>query len=198
MVFCSIHNMQILQLSTVVPKSRYSTDELIEVFPCQIPEGVKQNVLNLGVSNRHLANVVNSSSKSEDFLSENALVNLCVEACEQSVERANLSISDIGYFIATYDASPFLCPGLSSLLVRKLGFKPYIKHVNIQGMACAAFPTALELAKDHLTAHPEDYVLLCISGVNSYWFCNQVQGIGERPLPALQKDHVSIVLLHDD
>ncbi|MFQ5759056.1 MAG: 3-oxoacyl-[acyl-carrier-protein] synthase III C-terminal domain-containing protein, partial [Candidatus Bathyarchaeia archaeon] len=71
----------------------------------------------------------------------------------------------------------FLCPGLSSLLSRKLGFKPYVKHVNIQGMACAAFPTALELAEDHLTAHPEDYVLLCISGVNSYWFSNQVQGM---------------------
>ena len=169
--------MQILQLSTVAPKSRYSTNALIEAFPGQMPEGVKQNILNLGVSKRHLINAVNSSSKPKDFLNKNTLVNLCVEACERSVERANLLISNVGYFIATYDASPFLCPGLSSLLVRKLGFKPYIKHVNIQGMACAAFPTALELAEDHLTAHPEDYVLLCISGVNSYWFCNQVQGM---------------------
>ena len=172
--------MQILQLSTVVPKSRYSTDELIEVFPCQIPEGVKQNILNLGVSNRYLTNPVNSSSKSKmNTSSKKMLVDLCVEACEQSVERTNLSLNDIGYFIATYDASPFLCPGLSSLLVRKLGFQPFIKHVNIQGMACVAFTTALELAKDHLAAHPKDYVLLCISGVNSYWSCNQVQGVGD-------------------
>jgi predicted naringenin-chalcone synthase len=169
--------MQILQLSAVVPKSGYSTNELMEAFPCQIPEGVKQNILNLGVSKRHLINAVDSSSKPEEFLDKEALVNLCVEACERSVERANLSIGDIGYFIATYDASPFLCPGLSSLLVRKLGFKPYVKHVNVQGMACAAFPTALQLAEDHLTAHPKDHVLLCISGANSYWFCNQVQGI---------------------
>jgi predicted naringenin-chalcone synthase len=169
--------MRILQLSIVVPKSKYSTKELIEAFPCQIPEGVRQNILNLGVSKRHLTNAVNSSSKSKDVLSENTLVNLCVEASEQCIERADLSASDIGYFIATYDASPFLCPGLSSLLARKLGFKPYSKHVNVQGMACAAFPTALELAEDHLAAHPEDYVLLCISGVNSYWFCNQVQGM---------------------
>jgi predicted naringenin-chalcone synthase len=35
----------------------------------------------------------------------------------------------------------------------------------------------LELAKDHLAAHPKDKVLLCISGVSSYWFQNQVRGL---------------------
>lgn len=169
--------MRILQISTAVPENEYSTDELVKAFPSQIPEAVRQNILNLGVSKRHLIYAVNSTSEPKVIISEKELSNLCVKACEQSIERANLSISNIGYFIATYDASPFLCPGLSSLLVRKLGFKPYIKHVNIQGMACAAFPTALELAKDHLNTHPEDYVLLCISGVNSYWFWNQVQGM---------------------
>jgi len=169
--------MQISQLSTVLPESAYSTDELMEAFPCQIPEGVEQNILNLGVSKRHLLYAVDPSAKPEEPSNESMLADLCVEACVQAMQRADLSIKDIGYFIATYDASPFLCPGLSSLLVRKLGSQPYIKHVNVQGMACAAFPTALELAKDHLTAHPEDHVLLCISGVNSYWFSNQVQGI---------------------
>jgi len=169
--------MQILQLSTVVPESAYSTDELMEVFPCQIPEGVEQNILNLGVSRRHLLCIADPSARHEEAPYNNVFTDLCAEACVQAMERANLSIEDIGYFIATYDASPFLCPGLSSLLVRKLGSKPYVKHVNVQGMACAAFPTALELAEDHLTAHPEDCVLLCISGVNSYWFSNQVKGI---------------------
>jgi predicted naringenin-chalcone synthase len=131
----------------------------------------------LGVSKRHLIDTVDLSSEPEEFLNKNELVNLCVEACEEGMQRTNRSKDDIGYFIATYDASPFLCPGLSALLARKLGFKPYIKHVNIQGMACAAFPTALELARDHLNTHPEDHVLLCVSGANSYWFSNQVQGM---------------------
>ena len=169
--------MQISQLSTVVPERAYSTDELMEVFPCQIPEGVEQNILNLGVSKRSLLFAADSSTRPEEASNTNGLADLCVKPCFQAMQRADLSIEDIGYFIATYDASPFLCPGLSSLLVRKLGLKPSVKHVNIQGMACAAFPTALELAKDHLTAHPEDHVLLCISGVNSYWFSNQVQGL---------------------
>ena len=168
--------MQILQLSTAVPKNEYSTEELMEVFPCKLPEGVKRNILNLGVSKRYLVSHADSPLKSETILSEADLVDLCLEASKKAIEKASLSIRDIGYFIVTYDVNPFLCPGLSQFLIRKLGFNAFIKHVNVQGMACAAFSKALELAENHLAAHPEDFVLLCISGVNSCWFYNQVRG----------------------
>jgi predicted naringenin-chalcone synthase len=110
-------------------------------------------------------------------MTEKGLIDLCSEACEKAIQKASISIRDIGYFIAAYDVNPFLSPGLSQLLVRKIGFDPYIKHVNAQGIASTAFPKALELAENHLAMHPEDYVLLCVSGVSSYWFQNQVQGI---------------------
>ncbi|MCK4424140.1 hypothetical protein KAU93_00525 [Candidatus Bathyarchaeota archaeon] len=168
--------MQILQLSTAVPETEYSTEELIEAFPCRLPDGVKRNVLNLGVSKRYLVSPVSASEK-EKIISEKELVDLCLEACEDTLEKAHVSIKDVGYFIAAYDANPFLCPGLSHLLIRKLGFNPYIKHVNVQGMACAAFTKALELAEDHLATHPKDNVLLCTSGVNSYWLINQLRGL---------------------
>jgi 3-oxoacyl-[acyl-carrier-protein] synthase III len=168
--------MQILQLSTGVPKNEYSTEELIEAFPCRLPAGVKRNVLNLGVSKRHLIDT-GVSSKQEAVISEKGLINLCSETCQDTLKKAGLSINDIGYFIAAYDANPFLCPGLSHLLIRKLGFDPYIKHVNVQGMACASFTKALELAEDHLAKYPHNYVLLCTSGVNSYWLINQLRGL---------------------
>jgi len=169
--------MQILQLSTAVPKNEYSTEKLMKVFPGQIPEGVKRNILNLGVLKRYFINQPTSHLESETILSEADLVDLCLEACEKAVEKASVSIRDVGYVIVTYDVNPFLCPGLSQLLVRQIGFSPYVKYVNVQGMACAAFSKALELAENHLAVHPKDFVLLCISGVNSYWFYNQVQGI---------------------
>ncbi len=99
------------------------------------------------------------------------------DACKNAVEKAGISLSKIGYFIATYDANPILSPGLSQLLVRKIGFDPYVKHVNAQGIASTAFPKSLQLAEDHLAAHPEDNVLVCVSGVSSYWFQNQVRGL---------------------
>jgi len=171
--------MQIIQLSTSLPKNEYSTEKLMEIFPYELPEGVKQNILNLGVSKRYFIDNVALSSKSETILSEADLVDLCVEACEKAIEKANVSVREIGYFVVAYDVNPFLCPGLSQLLVRKIGFTPYIKHVNAQGIASTAFPKALEVAENYLVAHPDDYVLLCISGVSSYWFQNQVRGIKE-------------------
>lgn len=169
--------MQILQLSTAVPKNEYSIEKLIEAFPCSLPASIKQNVLNLGVSKRYLIDPIASTYKREIIISEKKLVNLCLETCEDTLEKADLSVKDVSYFIAAYDANPFLCPGLSHLLIRKLGFNPYIKHVNVQGMACASFTKALELAEDHLATHPHDNVLLCTSGVNSYWLINQLRGL---------------------
>lgn len=169
--------MRILKLSTAVPKNEYSTEKLMENFACRLPKGVKQNIFNLGVARRCLINHYDPFLKREIIISEKDLVDLCSEACEKVIKKTSLSIKDINYFIMSYDANPFLCPGLSQLLIRKLGFDPYIKHVNIQGMACTAFTKALQLAESHLAAHPEDHVLLCVSGVNSYWFHNQVRGI---------------------
>jgi predicted naringenin-chalcone synthase len=169
--------MQILQISKAVPRHEYSTEELIETFPCKLPEGVEQNILNLGVSKRYLIDPIVSTYKQETIISEKKLVNLCLEACQDALEKADLSVKDVGYFIAAYDANPFLCPGLSHLLIRKLGFDPYIKHVNVQGMACASFTKAIELAEDHLATRPHDNVLLCTSGVNSYWLINQLRGL---------------------
>lgn len=169
--------MQILKLAVALPKNGYTTEKLLEAFPCKLPEKVRKNVLNLGVSKRYFIKHDGSNSKSENIMRETDLINLCSEACEKAIQKANLSIKDVGYFVVAYDVNPFLSPGLSQLLVRKIGFSPYIKHVNAQGAASTAFPNALELAENYLAAHPEDYVLLCVSGVSSYWFQNQVRGI---------------------
>jgi len=171
--------MKILQLSTALPKNAYSTEELTDSFPCKLPEGVTQNILSLGVSKRYFINHAETSPRSETILSEDGLVNLCQEACEGAIEKADLSVKDIGYLIVTYDVNPFLSPGLSQLLVPNLSFNPNIKHVNAQGIASTSFPKALELAEDHLAAHPMDSVLICVSGVSSYWFQNQVHGIAD-------------------
>lgn len=169
--------MQILQLSTVLPRNRYSTEELMEEFPCKLPEGVKQNVLNLGVSHRHLISQSYPESEKETLLDEDELVDLCVEACQNALKKTGLSEKDVDYLIATYDANAFLSPGLSYILLPCLELNPYTKHVNAQGVASTAFPKALELAESHLAVHPAHHVLICVSGVSSYWFQSQVRGL---------------------
>lgn len=170
-------DMQILRLSTELPKDCYSTEELLEAFLCPLHESVRQNVLNLGVSKRYLIKQANSSSRKEIVMSETGLVDLCSDACLNVVQKAGLSVEDIDYLITAYDVNPFLSPGLSQLLVPKLGLDPYVKHVNLQGIASTAFTKTLELAEDHLAMRPRHNVLVCVSGVSSYWFQNQVCGI---------------------
>ena len=169
----TLSTMRILQLSTALPKNKYTTEDLIEAFPCTLPEGVKQNVLNLGVSKRYLID----RAKAEDLMSEDDLVDLCYEACAKAVEKARLSLKEVDCLIAAYDVNPFLSPGLSQLLVPALGLDSYTRLVNLQGIASTAFPKALDLAKNHIAVHPDENVLLCISGVSSYWFQNQVRGL---------------------
>jgi predicted naringenin-chalcone synthase len=172
-----LNAMQILQLSTALPRNGYSTEELIETFPCRLPEGVRQNVLNLGVSKRYLISQADSTGKTETVMSERGLVDVCTEACEKALRKASLHAKDIDYLVATYDANPFLSPGLSQVLVPKLGLDAFVRHVNAQGIASTAFIKGLELAENYLAAHPEDTVLVCVSGVMSYWFQNQVRGM---------------------
>ncbi len=81
--------------------------------------------------------------------------------------------------IVSYDVNPFLSPGLSQLLIPKLGLDPYVRHFNEQGMASTAFTKTLELAKNYHATYPEDNVLICVSGVSSYWFQTQVRGFHE-------------------
>lgn len=165
--------MQILRLATALPENEFSTQELMETFPCDLPEGIKQNILNLGVSKRYLV----SNPEAEGELSEKSLTDLCHEACGKALKKADLTATDVGCLISAYDVNPFLSPGLSQLLVPALDLDPYTSLVNVQGTASTAFPKALELAKNHLAANPRDTILVCVSGASSYWFQNQVRGL---------------------
>jgi predicted naringenin-chalcone synthase len=180
--------MNILQISTALPKNEYTTEELIETFPCKLSPGIVQNVLNLGVSKRAFINSKSAGSQSKDSKDKPGIASLCIDACKKVTEKAGIPLHNIGYFITTYDANPILSPGLSQLLVRKIGFDSYIKHVNVQGVASTAFPKALQLAEDHLAANPKDNVLICVSGVTSFWFQNQLNGIANvQEIPGINE-----------
>jgi predicted naringenin-chalcone synthase len=173
----TLYCMRIRQLSSALPEDEYTTEELIDGFPCKLPEGVRQNILNLGVEKRSFVNQRVAGSKPENVLDEKVLIDLTGDACRSALKKTGLSIRDVGYFIVAYDVNPMLSPGLSQLLVRRVGFDSYVKHVNVQGFASTAFPKALQLAEDHLGGHPEDNVLICVSGVSSYWFQNQIRAL---------------------
>ena len=185
--------MHLLQLSASVPEHKYTTKEVMELFPQELPSGVQQNILNLGVSTRYFVQPTDFSLNMES--APNGLepvVHVSALACKRALESSSLQPENIDYLIATYDSSAFLCPGVSNLLLGKIGLKPTAKHVSIQGMACSAFARSLQLAGDHLAKFLGSYVMISWSGVNSYWFYNQVRGLkdvkGIQEIMALQDD----------
>lgn len=170
--------MHLRQLSTVVPQHRYTTEEMVDLLPQELPESVRRNLLNLGVSTRYFVRPVDFSCESDSTPeSGTPVADLSASACRQALVSSGLSPNEIDYLVATYDSSAFLCPGLSNILISQLGLKPNIKHVSMQGMACSAFSRAIQLAEDHLARFQKDRVMLSFSGANSYWFYNQVRGL---------------------
>lgn len=164
--------MNIIALTTGLPKNVYTTQQLIDKYPTTLPDSVKQNINNLGVRKRHLINPPDCTQLNED-----ALIELSTETCAKALKDADLQPEDINYLVATYDAVPYLSPGLGQLIMPTLGLNTNAHYTNAQGIASTAFPKALELASYYLSAHPQDHVLVYTSGATSYWFQAQVQGI---------------------
>jgi predicted naringenin-chalcone synthase len=169
--------MQILNLSTALPRRQCTTESLIEEFPCELPEAVVQNVLNLGVRKRYLISQEAPGKGREVLMNDIELTELCMEACKKAIRNAGFLPQNIRCLIAAYDANPFLSPGLAQLLAPRLNLDAYVRLVNVQGIASTAFTKTLQLAEDYLGMHPHDNVLICVSGVSSYWFQNQVRGL---------------------
>jgi len=170
--------MRLNWLSIAVPKYKYSTKEMIEVFPEELSGDFKQNILNLGVSGRYLVYPLDllfeSKLKTTDV---DPVAEVCVSACRKTLDDSGVKPNEIDYLIATYDSSSFLCPGLSNYLLSELGLGADVKHVSVQGMACSAFVRAIQLAEDHLAKHQDGNVMISLSGVNSPWFGNQVRAL---------------------
>jgi len=170
--------MHLTQLSIAVPEYRYSTGEMIEFFPEKLSDDLEQNILNLGVSERYLSFPLDLLFKSKLLhVDEDPVAEVCVATCKDALKDSGVSPKDVEYLIAAYDSSSFLCPGLSNYLLHELSLKSDVKHVSVQGMACSAFVRAVQLAEDHLARHPDGNVMICLSGVNSPWFSNQVKGL---------------------
>ncbi len=159
--------VNVVSISSSVPKHRYKTEDMIDKFPSEISEEVKQNILNLGVNYRNLLFPLEDSNSKE--ISED-ISNVAIDAIKKCVKAAGLGYNDINHLVVTSDASDYLCPGLSSTIVGKLELDPFIHHLNIQGMACTAFSESLKVADNILSSSTNDNVLVVVSGCNSTWF----------------------------
>ena len=150
------------------PEHRYSTTEMFDILGPKLSDGVRQNVQQLGVENRYFVRPMESYLENgrADLNDGEPISELSAEVAKRCLANLGLGPSDITCLVAASENSDYLSPGLSAVLVRKIGLSNFVPHFNLQGMACSTFPKVLELGKS-LVRKESDKVLVVISGCNN-------------------------------
>ena len=168
------YEVSITGLTRQYPEFKYSTNELINAIENKLTEQVKENIFQLGVEHRYFIRPFDHYiNKSDELMKSNSnsepISDLAVTVAQKCLSDLGLKNNDITCVVAAFEDNDFLSPGLSSVLLTKMGLSKFIPHYNIQGMACSTLPKLLELGKN-LIHDENDKILFVISGCNSGWY----------------------------
>ena len=168
------NTLGIIGLARQYPEFKYSTKEMIDALGNKLSEKVKENIFQLGVENRYFIRSLDHyvSKSGEQIKSVHDLEpisDLCKNVAEKCLSNLGLTKNDVTCIVAAFEDNDYLSPGLSSILLTKMGLSKFIPHYNIQGMACSTLPKLLELGKN-LIRNENDKILFVISGCNSGWY----------------------------
>ena len=148
--------------------------EMIDHLGNKLTDKVKENILQLGVENRFFIRpferyIQNDGERIKSDSDGEPISDLCTKTAEKCLQNLGLNKNDITCVVAAFEDNDFLSPGLSSIILTKMGLSKFIPHYNIQGMACSTLPKLLELGKS-LIHDDNDKILFVISGCNSGWY----------------------------
>jgi len=171
----TINQVGITGIEFDYPEYKYTTKELFDILGNKLSDKVKENIMQLGVDQRYFVKPIEnylSNSEGTTPSSENhkePISDLSSEVAKKCLSNLGLKPDNITCLLAASENNDYLSPGLSSILVRKIGLPNFTPHFNLQGMACSTFPKVLELGKN-LVHDENDIVLIVISGCNSGWY----------------------------
>jgi polyketide synthase Type III len=204
---------RIAGVGTAVTGQAYSQRDLLEAFQVTDPR-IRSVFLNSAIERRYLS--------LPPFGGDGALVReaqgdlldkhkaLAVEMGERAIDaclkNAGAALSDIGH-LCCVTSTGFLTPGLSALLIRRMGIAPRCGRVDIVGMGCNAGLNALGVTAAWAAAHPGQVaVQLCVEACSAAYVFDStmrtavvnslfgdgaaaialVGGPGDGPLPAAE------------
>jgi alkylresorcinol/alkylpyrone synthase/polyketide synthase Type III len=158
----------ILAVGTANPPRRYSQEEIYNLARRSSAfyrsDRVKQIFMNSGIDHRHFCfdiETFNPNENSDELHARFATgsVALSAEAINACLASGGFSISDIDYIVAV-SCTGYLCPGLSSILIKELGMRRNIQRADLLGMGCAGAMPGLQRAYDFVKAYPDKRALL--------------------------------------
>lgn len=177
----------ILSVATATPRQRYSQEEIYDLA-CRYSEyyrtpRIKQIFMNSDIAFRHLYLDAESlpALESTDELHRRYLkgaVDIGSEAIRKCLSAGALDAEEIDYIVAV-SCTGYLCPGLSSLLVKELGLRNNVQRADLLGMGCAGAMPGLQRAYDFVKAYPAKKALLLAVEICSacYYFDDSLETV---------------------
>lgn len=152
----------VLSIGTANPRRRYSQQQILDLARKYSEfyrnDRIKQIFLNSDIEFRHLYFDIDSFNPAEtaDDLHERfrkGAVEIGKSAIETCLRNGRIGVTDIDYIVVV-SCTGYLCPGLSSILIKELEFRTNIQRADLLGMGCAGAMPGLQRAYDFVKAYP--------------------------------------------
>lgn len=173
---------KIISIGTANPLEKFAQQEIYDLCGYQSPK-VKAIFENSDIQTRHLyLNRKNfKPTETTDELNaryKEGSLEIASAAICQSVKQRQISIREID-FLTVVSCTGYLCPGLSSHLIKKMGFRDDIQQANILGMGCGGAMPGLQRVYDYVKAHPDRKAMLVAVEICSaaYFIDNSLETI---------------------
>ena len=156
----------ILSIGTANPEKSYTQEEIYKITGYKSKK-IESIFLNSGISKRYLFltgedPVPNENPDELHRRYKKGSIKIGAEAVRRCLENAKAEAKEIDFIIAT-SCTGYLCPGLSSIMVKEFKMRENIQRTDIQGMGCAGAMPSLQRAYDHVKAYPlHKVLLLCV------------------------------------
>jgi len=144
----------IISIATANPPYTFTQEEAYKLSGYD-DKKIKAIFLNSGIRKRHFFvrpadKVPNESVNELNARYKEGAVDTGARAISECLKNAGTKHID---FLAIVTCTGYLCPGLSSIYVKKLALNKSLQRTDIQGMGCAGALPALQRGWDHVRAN---------------------------------------------
>ena len=163
---------RILSVGTANPPTQYEQKKIPDLFGVEDPR-IRSLFSSSHIQRRNLylpeptGNGVPLETQTELIEKHKAgALEMGVQAIEKALDSAGLSPQEIDYFCCI-TTSGFLCPGLTAILMKHMGFREDCSRADIVGMGCNAALNGLNPVASWAVANPGKNALMACIEVNS-------------------------------
>lgn len=150
-------NPQVLAVGTALPSQRFSQAETFAMIG-YTSERIKKIFMNGEIETRHFyleGKPFNPHESKDELIGryERGAIGLGKEACQHALEKAGIKPDEVS-LVSAASCTGYLCPGLTSRLVKELKLSHHAQQANLLGMGCSGAMPALQRGFDFVKANP--------------------------------------------